>query len=645
MSADKHRAVVVDPTSEALFESRPAAVTNVSLSDGFWSSRIGRIASHTIPKMDRMNETTGRYDNFRKASGEIDGTFEGIYYNDSDVYKWLECAAWSLAHYPDSKLEARMDQIVEWLEAAQDDDGYLDTFYQAQDMGERWTQFRFHEMYCAGHLIQAAVAYHRTRGKRRLLDVAIRFADHICDVFGADRNTGVDTHPEVEMALVELYRETGNRRYLDQAAYFVDARGRHEIDVIPGTQFDQEYHQNRAPFRELARMEGHSVRMLYLTCGAADVHAETGDKELRDVLDRLWLNMTACHLYVTGGLGARYATEGFARDYWLPNRDAYAETCAAVASIMWNWRMLLLDTDRRYADLIELTLYNGLLSGVSLDGERFFYVNPLADDGEHRRQDWFDCACCPSNVSRTLASLPGYFYTTTDDACYLHLYDSNRASLTLGNGRQVELAVTTNYPWDGRIDIELMSDVEFDLCLRIPAWAGDGWQASINGETIEDPGLDKGYLRLRRDWSDGDRVALDIDMPVRVLRAHPLVQENAGRAAVQCGPVVYCFEAVDNDGTDTDRLLLDTTDAGLERVATDVDGAIAIRASGRVVSFDDWGDAIYRNVADAENGVDSPTRTLVATPYYTWANREPGSMNVWVRASGSDGNDSDVRQG
>ena len=633
MTSDTSKSIVVQPTGAALADSRPAAIGDVALGEGFWASRIGRIASHTIPKMDRMNESTHRYDNFRVASGEIDGSFKGIYYNDSDVYKWLECAAWSLVHYPDDELEARMDQIVEWLEAAQDDNGYLDTFYQAQDMGERWTQFRFHEMYCAGHLIQAAVAYHRTRGKRRLLDVAIRFADHICDVFHADGNPGVDTHPEIEMALVELYRETGDRRYLEQAAYFVDARGTHEIDVIPGTQFDQEYHQNRAPFRELTRLEGHVVRMLYLTCGAADVHAETGDAELREVLDRLWSNMTSCHLYVTAGLGARYATEGFARDYWLPNRDAYAETCAAVSSIMWNWRMLLLDTDRRYADLIELTLYNGLLSGVSLDGERFFYVNPLEDDGGHRRQDWFDCACCPSNISRTLAALPGYFYSTTDDTCFVHLFDTNQATLTLGSGQVVRLDTRTSYPWEGDIDIAVESDGEFDLCLRIPAWVGEGWRCAVNGETVDSTALDKGYLRLHRRWSSGDRIALQFDLDVRLVRSHPLVHENAGRAAIQCGPVVYCFEAADNAAMDTDRLLLDPEPQLFERVPTDVDGAIAIRASGRLLTLSDWGQALYRNAADADKPAVSAAHTLVATPYYTWANREPGAMNVWIRTA------------
>ncbi len=626
--------VVVRPTPDSLAGARPVSIANVSLKDGFWSSRIGRIASHTIPKMDEMNASTHRYDNFRVASGELDGSFQGIYYNDSDVYKFLECAAWSLVHFPDEALEARVDQIVEWLEAAQDDDGYLDTFYQAQDAGERWTQFRHHEMYCAGHLIQAAVAYHRARGKRRLLDVAIRFADHIGEVFNADGNPGVDTHPEIEMALVELYRETGDLRYLEQAGYFVDARGRHEIDVIDGTQFDQEYHQNRVPFRELERMEGHVVRMLYLTCGATDVYTETRDENLREVLDRLWHNMANCHLYVTGGLGARYSTEGFGRDYCLPNRDAYAETCASVASIMWNWRLLLLDTDRRYADLIELTLYNGLLSGVSLDGERFFYVNPLEDDGGHRRKDWFDCACCPSNVSRTLASLPGYFYTIRNDACYMHLYDSNRVSMTLGNGQALRLDVTTVYPWEGRIDIAVESDGAFALCLRIPAWAGDGWHCSVNADAVEGGLLEKGYLRLERKWSAGDRVSLRFDMPVRVLRAHPLVTENAGRAALARGPVIYCFEAVDNAGSDTERLLLDTDPSRFERVPGGVDGATTIRAAGRRLSLAEWGDALYSEAGPSAEASSGPL-TLAATPYYTWANREPGTMNVWMRTLNS----------
>lgn len=623
---------VIRPSREGGTRTRPVPLSQVRLGGrGFWADRVARVAARTIPKIDQMNEASGRYDNFRIVSGQIRGEFKGIYFNDSDVYKWIECAAWSLVHHRDAALEARVDEIVDLIAAAQMDDGYLDTFYQAQNIEQRWTRFRHHEMYCAGHLIQAAIAYNRSRGKRRLLDVAIRFADHICAEFGVDRNTGVDTHPEIEMALVELYRETGDRRYLEQATYFIDARGIRPIDIIEGPAFDQEYHQNRTRFRQLQRMEGHVVRMLYLTCGAADAAAETTDTELREVLDRLWSNMVACHLYATGGLGSRRETEGFGRDYVLPNREAYAETCAAVASIMWNWRMLLLENDRKYADLIELTLYNGMLSGVSLDGEKFFYVNPLADDGAHRRQDWFECACCPSNVARTLASLPGYFYSTTDDAIFVHLYDANEATLTLPDGMTVGLTMHTEYPWSGTVAIDVESDGDFGVCLRIPAWAADGWQATVNGEAVTDRSLHQGYLRIERSWSGGDRVTLEFALPVRKIAAHPDVQENAGRLALMCGPVVYCFEAVDNGGVHTERLAVEAGSQFTRERRPDLDNAVVLQGDGRVMLLhESWDGVLYQARDQAHPAPMTESRRMTAIPYYAWANRDDCSMNVWL---------------
>lgn len=611
-------------------ETLPAAISQVRLTDGFWASRVERIAAITIPKIDRMNEESGRYDNFRVVSGQKAGKVKGLYFNDSDVYKWLECAAWSLVHFPDAGLESRIDEVAELLAAAQLDDGYLNTFYQGQNIEERWTRFRHHEMYCAGHLIQAAIAYHRTRGKRLLLDIAIRFADHICDVFSADRNRGVDTHPEIEMALVELYRETGQRKYLDQASYFVDARGRHELDIVDGPAFDQEYHQNRVPFRELERMEGHVVRMLYLTCGVADACMEGAGQDLTEVLQKLWMNMTSGHLYVTGGLGSRRETEGFGRDYVLPNRDAYAETCAAVASIMWNWRMLLQETDRKYADLLELTLYNSMLSGVSLDGERFFYDNPLSSDGQHRRQDWFECACCPSNIARTLASLPGYFYSTSTDAAFVHLYDNNESALVLGNGTDVELQVRTEYPWDGQVDITIASPGSFGICLRIPAWAEDGWQATVNGGGVASRELQRGYLRIDRSWAEGDRITLDFALPVRKLQSHPFVQENAGRLALMCGPIVYCIEEIDN-AADAEALCLDSAAPVVRNPQRGIDDAVVVETSGWAYQPDEsWDHATYQDYDAMAGKTRGDRKIITAIPYYAWANREPCSMSVWV---------------
>ena len=499
----------------------------------------------------------------------------------------------------------------------------------------RWTLFAHHEMYIAGHLIQAAIADKRVRGKDQLLGVACRFADHICDQFGPDARPEVDTHPEIEMALVELFRLTGNKRYLEQARYFVDQRGKHEIDTLRESHFDQEYHQNHTPFREMTRMEGHAVRMLYLNCGASDVAAETNDMTLKATLDRLWENTTDAHLYVTGGLGARYETEGFGRDFDLPNNRAYAESCAAVASIMWNWRMLLLDPNSRYADLMELTLYNGMLSGLSQGGDEFFYVNPLADTGDHRRQSWFECACCPSNLSRTIAMIGGYFYTTSAREILVHLYDSNEATLTLGSGETVRLAVETNYPWSGKIDVTIQQDGSFALGLRIPAWAGMGWCAEINGETTKTKSLRDGYLILDRDWHAGDVVTLDLEMPTRVLQSHPKVYANQGLVAIARGPLIYCFEAEDNRGTDTRLMVVEDLGEFQPRVREDLmDGLTFIEGAARFSEIGNaWDGKLYRRCSEDEPLALGPLETVIAIPYFAWANRSAGSMDIWVRGS------------
>ena len=406
----------------------------------------------TLPSQYRHLEETGRLDNFRKASGKMEGRFEGIYFNDSDVYKWLEAAAWSLATDPDEELARMADAAITEIEDAQEPDGYLNTYFTFERAGERWTNFDLHEMYCAGHLFQAAVAHFHATGSERLLDVAVRFADHICDTFGPEsegKREAVCGHEEIEMALVELSRVTGNRRYLRQARFFVDARG-HGLLGRPYGEHDPSYSQDHRPLREQDEVVGHAVRALYLYSGATDVYAETGEKALLDALGRLWTNMTTRRMYVSGGLGSRYEGEAFGEDFELPNSRAYTETCAAIGSVMWNWRMLMLEGEARYADLIETTLYNAVLPGISRDGQSYFYQNPLADDGQHRRQPWFGCACCPPNVARLLASLPGYLYGISDGRIWVHLYAEGEADIGLGETGVVRVEQRTRYPWDGR---------------------------------------------------------------------------------------------------------------------------------------------------------------------------------------------------
>ena len=462
---------VVDLSHSPFAALRPVPTHAVRLQDAFWAPRIEINRTITIPAQLRQCETTGRIDNFRRASGKKEGAFQGIYFNDSDVYKWLEAAAFSLGTHPDPQLDADVDAVIAEVDAAQQPDGYLNTYFMFEKAGERFTNLKdMHEMYCAGHLIQAAVAHHRATGKRTLLDVACRLADCLDRTFGPHKRPGACGHEEAEMALVELYRDTREERYLNLAKFMIEARGQN-----PPLFGLSAYHQDHLPFREQTEFVGHAVRHLYLACGAADVLAETADEGYREALNALWDNLTRKRMYVTGGAGSRHEGEAFGADYELPNDRAYTETCAAIGSVMWNWRMLNITGDARYADLMELTLYNGVLSGLSLDGTHYFYENPLADRGGHRRQEWFGCACCPPNVARLLASLPGYFYSVSNTGVHAHLYASGAATLPLANGETVTLVQNADFPWSGEVEI-LVEDaptLPFFLHLR-PQGRGRG---------------------------------------------------------------------------------------------------------------------------------------------------------------------------
>ncbi|HEX6710399.1 MAG TPA: glycoside hydrolase family 127 protein, partial [Rubrobacter sp.] len=544
--------VVVDTTRSPHAKLRPLPIDDVRLSDNFWEPRRRINHDKTLPSQFEHIEETGRLDNFRRASGKIEAPFRGLYFNDSDVYKWLEAASWSLATHPDPELARMVDVAITEIEDAQRPDGYLNTYFTFERASERWTDFDLHEMYCAGHLFQAAVAHFYATGSERLLDIAVRFADHICDVFGPEeqgKRLAVDGHEEIEMALVELFRVTGDRRYLEEAMFFVDARGRRILGE-PYGRFDPSYSQDHKPLREQDEVVGHAVRAMYFYSGAADVYAEIGDPALKETLERLWLSMTTRRMYVTGGLGSRYEGEAFGDDYELPNERAYTETCAAIGSVMWNWRMLMLDGDASYADLIEHTLYNAVLPGISLDGGHYFYQNPLAAGGTHRRQPWFGCACCPPNVARLLASLPGYFYGASEDAVWVHLYAEGETKVSLEGNRTVRLAQRTRYPWDGRVEISVDGEGEFALMLRIPSWCEEGASVNVNGEPVGRAICPCSYLEIRRAWRPGDTVSLHLPMPVRRVECHPYVAENNGRVALMRGPILYCVEQADNPNVD-----------------------------------------------------------------------------------------------
>jgi DUF1680 family protein len=625
-----HPDVVVDTSASPHARLRPVPLGAVHLRDDFWVPRRRRNQEVTLPSQYHQCEETGRIDNFRRAAGKKQGPFRGRYYNDSDVYKWVEAAAYALASGPDPELERLLETVVREIRDAQGPDGYLNTYFTFERERERWTNLKdLHELYCAGHLIQAAVAHRRCTGRRDLLDVAVRLADHLCEIFGPEGRPGTCGHQEIEMALVELYRLTGIRRYLIQARLFIERRG-HEPPLVGGSA----YHQDHAPFRTLDAVVGHAVRMVYYCCGAADVYAETGEAEYREALERLWESMVRRRMYVTGGIGSRYEGEAFGEDYELPNERAYAESCAAIGSVMWNWRMLQLEGDARFADVIENTLYNAMLPSLSLHGERYFYQNPLADTGKHRRQPWFECACCPPNIARMLAALPSYFYSLSGEGVWVHLYAANEAALRLENGRAVTLRQETTYPWDGEVEIhvETASPEPFSLFARIPAWC-EGATLRVNGEALPVEGGPGSYAEIRRTWASGDTLRLSLPMPVRRVESHPYVANNAGRVALRRGPLLYCIEQADLGGTDprdvvlpADRELTPSLEPGL------MGGVMVLRgpALARSASLEGAGE-LYRMPGTAPPAETRPLE-LTAIPYYAWGNREAGGMAVWVAA-------------
>ncbi len=638
--------VVVDTAASPYAAHGPVPVANVTLHDGVLAARMFTNVRESIPTQFTAMERAGHLRNLERAAGRRDDAFEGRYYNDSDLYKWLEGACWAIVgRTEDSAAPIRdmIDRVVELIAAAQRDDGYVNTYFSGERADERWTNLREkHELYLAGHLIQAAVAHHRATGERTLLDVAIRFADHIDSVFGPGKREETDGHPEIEMALIELYRVTGESRYLDLATFFIGIRGK-------GTIGGSDYHQDATPLRKQREMVGHAVRAVYLNAGAADLVAETGDTELRNALDAMMANMLERRSYVTGGVGSRYDGEAFGVDFELPNNRAYAETCAAIGVVMWTWRMLLLDAvdDSRLGDIIERVIYNAVLPGVSLDGHSYFYQNPLRDDGAHRRQPWFECGCCPPNVARFLAQLPGYIATVSSrrfgesdarhDLVWIHQFADSDIIAPVQDGGHVGLRMRTRYPWDGEIAIEvteLQNAGDYTLQVRIPDWALDA-KATINGEAIPAAETTPGqYLTLRRVWKIGDVLRLLIPMPVRRIVSHPRVAHNIGKVALMRGPLVYCVEETDNPVGDVRDIILPDdvliTAAQRPEMLGDI---VALSAHAELESAaPGWNAALYRNLTSARE--DRPGRSEVqisAIPYMLWANRGAGPMGVWLR--------------
>ncbi|MDV9173913.1 glycoside hydrolase family 127 protein [Streptomyces sp. W16] len=607
---------------------------------GFWHTRREVNARVSLPQGPELLESAGNLHNLRLAAGTAEGEYRGAYpFVDTDVYKWLEAASWQLAQQPDGELESAVDRIIALVADAQQADGYLNTWFQVREGGARYQDLRWgHELYCAGHLIQAAVAHHRATGRPELLDVARGFAEHLGLVFGPPGSgrpiDGIDGHPEVETALVELYRETGNRAHLDLAGYFVN---RHGHGLLGG----EAYCQDRVPVREATNVEGHAVRQLYLLAAVTDLATETDDPELRSAAERLWHAMTTTKTHLTGGLGAHHDEEDFGDPYELPNERAYCETCAAIASVQWSWRMALLTGEARYSDLIERTLYNGFLAGVSLDGESWLYVNPLqvrdghtdpGGDQSARRTRWFRCACCPPNVMRLLASLEHYLSSGDEQGLQIHQFVTGRYSYGA-----MSVRAETDYPWHGTIalTVEDTPDQPWALSLRIPQWCRE-FRVRVGELSYDrtDAPVEGGWLRLERTWAPGDLVVLELRLEPRLTAADPRVDAVRGCVAIERGPLVYCLEQVDHPGGGLDDIVLDPTRPLAVKHRPDLLGGVTtVVAAGyrrRLVEDGSWWP--YR-AAGPDAASAGAFVELTAIPYYAWANRQDGSMRVWLPTS------------
>ncbi len=629
--------------SEAIrYQYHAIPFTAVTIDDAFWSPRIETNRTVTISYDFQKSEETDRLTNFDKAAGRMAGDHVGIFFNDSDVFKIIEGAAYSLQIHPDPELDAYLDNLIERITAAQEADGYL---YTARTIAERngtpeklhddreglsrWSQLRVnHELYNVGHLYEAAAAHYLATGKRALLDVAIKNADLVDSVFGPEKKHDVPGHQEIEMGLVKLYGVTGDERYLRLAKFFLDERGHHEQRPAHINFGNPGYMQDHLPVTEQDEAVGHAVRALYMYSGMADVAALTGEQAYIDAIDRLWENVVGKKLYITGGLGARHHGEAFGDNYELPNATAYNETCAAIANIFWNQRMFQLHGDAKYIDVLERSLYNGFLPGVAFSGDKFFYVNPLAFDGEYRfnrdnsneRLGWFNCSCCPTNVVRVFPSLGGYIYAQSESSLYVNLFVNSQSRVMLAD-TTVKIAQQSNYPWDGDITVTVQPEqaATFALHLRVPGWAQgkplpsdlyaylsnstEPILITVNGNPIPVI-VDKGYATIKRQWQAGDVVKLQLPMTVQRVVSHVAVEEDRGKVAIERGPLVYCAEAIDNSGAIKEATLADDAQCTMAAESSLLQGIHTIQ-------------------------VNHPRAKMLLIPYYAWAHRGIGEMTVW----------------
>lgn len=618
----------------------PLPLSQVKLTSGFWHTRQEINARVTIPTVYQRCEETGRLAAWR-LDWKPGMPHEPHVFWDSDVAKWLEAACFSLITHPNAALAQQVEALVDLIACAQQPDGYLNTHFTVVRPQLRWANLRdWHELYCAGHLIEAAIAHQQATRSAKLLEVACRYADHIAQTFGtgAGQKRGYCGHEEIELALVKLYRATGERRYLALAKYFIDERGQQphyfDLEALARGEKPQdywakthEYTQSHTPVREQHVPVGHAVRGLYLYCAMADLAAEYNEEALLEACRALFQQMSTKRMYLTGGLGSSRANEGYTTDYDLPNETAYAETCAAIALCLFAQRMLQIEREGAYAEVFERALYNGVLSGVSLQGDTFFYENPLASGGNHHRWSWHHCSCCPPNLARLLASFGSFVYAQSDAELYVQHYAANEARFHLQN-QTLRLTQETNYPWQEKISLRLdmNAPLEFTLALRIPAWCREA-ELKVKGESVPlYAALHRGFVRVRRVWEPKDEVELRLSMPVERVYSHPNVAANAGRVALQRGPVVYCLEEEDNGKNLNALFLARETELRAQWEDDLLGGVMTIVGSARRRVANNRDDELYHTNAPRHE-----TGPIKAIPYFAWGNRKPGEMLVWLR--------------
>jgi DUF1680 family protein len=640
-----HEAGIADFSKSPFAKLKPVPVRAVTIQDGFWAKRRTTNMAASIPTMHDQLIAHGRMDNFLRLEGRSSASQIGPVYSDSDIYKWLEAAAFALQSEQRPELKTTVDGIIRDVVAVQEPSGYLNSYFVDDRKPLRMTyptQTTGHELYCLGHMLQGAIAYYRATGDRTLLDAGMRFVDgFLIPGYGPGPNQKgiVAGHPEIEMSLIELYRTTGKRQYVELAGYIL-----HGDERIPLRPDQIKYMFCGIPFTSRTRLEGHAVRAMYACCGATDYYLETGDSAYWNTLNKLWDDLAAHQLYVTGGVGARQEGEAFGDPYELPNARAYGESCAAIGNMMWNWRMLAASGDAKFTDVIERALYNGINSGMSLDGTTYCYRNPLAfdpsgdaryvEDPEGRiRNPWYYTTCCPPNLERTFAALPGYFYSTSPEGVYVHLYDNSTMNWRLDDGTKLRVEQKTNYPWDGEIQIAVAPEEprEFTVFVRIPGWSSKSG-VTVNGTAVSE--VKSGtYLPIRRRWSAGDSINLRFDMATQLVKANPAVVEDRGRVALQRGPIIFCMEMPDQtevvQQSGFSGCIADPAANTEARLAPDLlQGVMVLEHSGSVTRPAS-GSALYSAAQPAIRTEE--TRTVFRfIPYYAWTNRERSAMQVWV---------------